>query len=65
MSNKTQYEYLLKKLKVLTVHLEEGAVRALPPKAFRARLVVTVLLIDLQVSHLEEGSENYLYSGNL
>lgn len=33
-------------------HLEEGTVRTLPPQALRARLVLTVGLVDLQVLHL-------------
>lgn len=37
----------------------------MPPEAFRAGLVVAVLLVDLQVCHLEEVSESHLYSRNL
>lgn len=33
-------------------HLEEGAVGALSPQALGARLVLTVLLVDLELLHL-------------
>ena len=46
------------------VHLEEGAVGALPPEAFRARLVVTVLLIDLQVCHLRNKAKTVVIQEN-
>ena len=45
-------------------HLEEGAVGALSPQALRARLVLTVLLVDLELLHLpgsaaaSRGSQN-------
>lgn len=45
-------------------HLEEGAVGALSPQALRARLVLTVLLVDLELLHLpgngaaSQGSQN-------
>lgn len=47
------------------VHLEEGAVGALSPEAFRARLVVTVLLIDLQVCHLRHAAKTIVFKKTL
>lgn len=42
--------------------LEEGTVRALSPQALRARFVLTVGFIDLQVLHLKKKQGFLLYS---
>lgn len=50
--------------KILFSHLEEGTVWTLPPKTLGARLVVTVLLVDLQVGHLQGCSKKKWLSRN-